>query len=55
MKDKLYKHHKNPRYFLFKKVAIIFAIVAGITLSISIPLAIRAQHKSTQTNIVYKQ
>ena len=52
MKDKLYKHHKNPRYFLLKKVAIIFALVAGLTLSITIPLAIRAHNRALQTDIV---
>lgn len=54
MKDKLYKHHKNPRYFLIKKVAIIFALVAGLTLSITIPLALRAHTKVT-SDIVLKQ
>ena len=55
MKDKLYKHHKNPRYFLLKKVAIIFALAVGLTLSITIPLAIRAHSKVNQSDIVLKQ
>ena len=55
MKDKLYKHHKNPRYFFVKKVAIIFALVAGLTLSITIPLAIRAHNKAVSASIVLKQ
>ena len=55
MKDKLYKHHKNPRYFLIKKVAIIFALALTLSLTIGIPLAIRAQANSSRSNIVLKQ
>lgn len=55
MKDKLYKHHKNPRYFLIKKVVIIFALALTLSLTIGIPLALRAQANSSRSNIVLKQ
>ena len=55
MKDKLYKHHKNPRYFFFRKVVVILAIALGLTLSITIPLAIRAAQRSSTADIVLKQ
>ena len=52
MKDKLYKHHKNPRYFLIKKVVIVFALALTLSLSIGIPLAVRAHARVANSEIV---
>ena len=52
MKDKLQKHHKNPRYFIIRRVAIVLALALTLSLSIGIPLAIRAHSKVTNSNIV---
>lgn len=55
MKDKLYKHHKKPGYFLKRRLVFVFALIATLSLSIGIPIALKAHTKTATTNyVLYK-
>ncbi|MFA5481688.1 MAG: hypothetical protein WC282_04855 [Bacilli bacterium] len=53
MKDKLIKFHRKAAYYRFKKVMILFSLLALIALAVSIPLTIQiaaAQAEQEQNN-----
>ena len=52
MKDKLEKHHKKPAYFLVRRLLVVLAIALTVSLSIAIPLAIRAHRTTPQIALV---
>ena len=52
MKDKLEKHHKKPGYFLLRRLIVVLAIALTVSLSIAIPLAVRAHRTPSQIALV---
>ena len=52
MKDKLTKHHKSVKYFVFRKIIIISCIALLVGASIAIPVTISAMRAQSQLRII---
>ncbi len=51
MKDKLYKHHKSKKYFLFRRALIFSSIFLLIAATIAIPVGITLARTQTQETV----
>lgn len=54
MKDKLQKHGKSRRYFLWRKIVIISSIALLIGASVAVPIGITLSQYQTRTHLSIK-
>ncbi len=51
MKDKLRKHGKSRRYFLWRKIAIISSIALLLSVSVAVPIGITLSYYQSQSQL----